>query len=99
MTITPQISLVIPAYNEEDRIEAVLSKYSNRFQNEEIIVVCDGSDNTPSIVEKLSENYPTIRSFSFEKRLGKGGGIIEGFKVADEDKIGFVDTDINFGGV
>jgi len=74
-----QISLVIPAYNEEDRIEAVLSKYSDRFQNHEIIVVCDGSDNTPSIVEKLSENYPNIKLLSFEKRVGKGGGNKRGF--------------------
>ena len=88
-----QISLIIPAYNEEDRIEAVVSKYSNRFQNHEIIVVCDGSDNTPSIVEKLSENYPNIKLLSFEKRLGKGGGIIEGFEVANGDKIGFIDAD------
>ena len=69
-----KISLVIPAYNEEERIETVLSNYLNHFKDQEIIVVCDGSDNTPSIVEKLSENYPTIRLLSFEKRLGKGGG-------------------------
>ena len=86
-------SIVIPAYNEEERIETVISNYSNYFQNQEIIVVCDGSDNTSSIIKKLSKNYPTIRLLSFEKRLGKGGAIIEGFKVANGDKIGFVDAD------
>ena len=86
-------SIVIPAYNEEERIETVISNYYNYFQNQEIIVVCDGSDNTSSIIKKLSKNYPTIRLLSFEKRLGKGGAIIEGFKVANGDKIGFVDAD------
>lgn len=88
-----QLSLIIPAYNEEDRIGAVVSKYSNRFQNHEIIVVCDGSDNTPCIVEKLSKINPNIKLLSCEKRLGKGGAIIEGFEVANGAKIGFIDAD------
>lgn len=87
------ISVVIPAYNEEDRIEATISKYSNHFQGQEIIVVCDGNDNTQSVIEKLYKNNLTIRLLSFPKRLGKGGGVIEGFKAANGDKIGFVDAD------
>ena len=88
-----QISLVIPAYNEEDKIETTLSNYSNLFQDQEIIVVCDGTDNTQNIVRELSKKYPNIKLLNFEKRLGKGGGIIEGFKAAKGERIGFVDAD------
>jgi glycosyltransferase involved in cell wall biosynthesis len=88
-----KISIVIPAYNEENRINAVLSKYSNHFQDQEIILVCDGIDNTPNIVKKASERYPEIKQLNFKERLGKGGAIIEGFKAAKGDRIGFVDAD------
>lgn len=70
----PQISLVIPAYNEEDRIESVLLKYSDSFPDAEIIVVCDGTDDSQNIIRELSDKYLNIKLFNFEKRLGKGGG-------------------------
>lgn len=88
-----KVSIVIPAYNEESRIKTVLSKYSNHFQNQEIIVVCEGIDNTPNLVKEASERYPEIKLLNFKERLGKGGAIIEGFKAAKGDKIGFVDAD------
>jgi len=47
-----EVSIIIPAYNEESRIEAVLTKYCDHFPNWEKIVVCDGTDSTP-----LSEKY------------------------------------------
>jgi len=88
------ISLVIPAYNEEQRIEAVLLSYANKFPNQEIIVVCDGCvDATPDIVTKLSSKHSQIKLLNFRERLGKGGAIIEGLKAAGGDKIGFVDAD------
>jgi len=90
-----RISLVIPAYNEEDRIKTVLSRYANHFhlQDQEIIVVCEGTDSTRNIVKKLSKKCPNVKLLSFEKRLGKGGGIIEGFKAAKGERIGFADAD------
>jgi len=90
---TMQISLVIPAYNEEDRIETALSNYYNPFQDQEIIIVCDGTDNTRNIVGELSKKHPNIKLLIFEKRLGKGGAVIEGFKAAEGERIGFVDAD------
>jgi len=89
-----KLSLIVPAYNEEDRIESVLLNYCNYFPNQEIIVVCNGcSDNTPNIVRRLCSKYPQIKFLNFEDKLGKGKAIIEGFKVADRYKVGFVDAD------
>ena len=85
------ISVIIPAYNEEDRIEKTLVEYSKGLASlgdYEIIVVCDGSkDRTAEIASK----YAKVLTFS--NRLGKGGGVLEGFKVARGDIIGFTDAD------
>ena len=92
------ISVVIPAYNEEERIEnSVLELYSyldNNFNDFEIIVVTNGCrDRTPEIVEKLIDEYPNIYHLNFKNEIGKGGAIIEGFKVARGDIVGFLDAD------
>ncbi|VVB63577.1 Glycosyltransferase AglD [uncultured archaeon] len=86
-------SIIIPAYNESDRIKSVLVSYAAEFSGQEIIVVFDGQDTTPDIVEDVADVYPDIRLLTFHKRLGKGGAIIEGFRAARGDKIGFVDAD------
>jgi glycosyltransferase involved in cell wall biosynthesis len=86
-------SIIIPAYNEADRIKSVLMGYAAELSGQEIIVVSDGQDNTPDIVAHVMKDYPDIRLLTFHKRLGKGGAIIEGFKVAQGDKIGFADAD------
>lgn len=88
-------SLVIPAYNEELRISKTLTSYIDFFEIKkieyEIIVVIDGTDNTEKIVKSF--NNPKLVTLIFNKRLGKGGAVIEGFKVSKYDIIGFVDAD------
>jgi len=88
------VSIVIPAYNEEVRIENVVSNYCDHFPGQEIVIVCNGcTDHTPHIVRGLCSKYSQIRALSFEEKLGKGGAIIEGFRVANGNKVGFVDAD------
>ena len=87
------VSLVVPAYNEEKRIATMLSQYCSYFPDSEIIVVCDGADNTQNIVKSLSKDNKNIKLLHFNNRVGKGGAIIEGFKIATGDIIGFVDAD------
>jgi len=93
------LSVIIPAYNEEKRIEKSLKSYVNYFQkkfgnNFELIVVTDGcTDSTPDIVESLSRSFSCIRHIHPPKRLGKGGAIIQGFKIATENIIDFLDAD------
>lgn len=97
-TDSDKLSLIIPAYNEEGRIESVLLDYCNYFPNQEIIVVCNGcGDNTPNIVRRLCSKYSQIKFLDFEEKLGKGRAIIEGFKAAGGDKVGFVDADESVG--
>jgi len=91
------ISIIIPAYNESNRIEKVLGEYAKYFldkhQEFEIIVVCDGTDNTAEVVSNISKKYTNVKLLEYSYKLGKGGGIIEGFKSSKGDIVGFVDAD------
>jgi len=87
------LSIIIPAYNEELRIRDVILRCLAEFPTQEFIVVCDGKDNTENIIRDLSPSHGNLRLLSFNKRLGKGRAIIEGFKAANGDVIGFLDAD------
>lgn len=89
--IEPKFSLIIPAYNEENRIGSFLkSLISNLNSLFEVIVVCDGNDLTAKIVNQVD---PKIKILEFNDKLGKGGAIIEGFRAARGDIVGYVDAD------
>ena len=93
------LSIVIPAYNEEKRIARTLDAYSKFFSGNvkdfEIIVVLNNcKDNTLEIVEKFSKKSKKIKYLDFKRAIGKGKAIIEGFKVAKGNLIGFVDADM-----
>lgn len=92
-TAVPNKSLVIPAYNEENRIGTFFDSVA-RFDGE-LIVVCDGTDRTADIVEDLASRRAdlTIRCLRFGNRLGKGGGVIAGLKEARAPLVGYVDAD------
>lgn len=93
------LSLIIPAYNEEKRIERTLSEVTSffkKYDSFELIIACDGcSDATVEIVKKCMEQDNNIRLLESPEKLGKGGGIIEGFKNATGEIIGFMDADLS----
>ncbi|MEN6609515.1 MAG: dolichyl-phosphate beta-glucosyltransferase [Methanoregulaceae archaeon] len=89
----PDCTLVIPAYNEESRIQGLISSLAE-FPGE-IIFVCDGTDSTADILEEYSRAHPYVRlkCLRFAKRLGKGGGIREGLLASGSGYVGFMDAD------
>lgn len=92
------LSIIIPAYNEEKRISRTLHDYGSYFstykKKTEIIVVLNGcKDNTLTLVKQLVKKYSIIRYVDIPPAIGKGGAIIEGFKLAKGDIIGFADAD------
>ncbi len=96
----PSLLLLIPAYNEERRIEPVLrdyarffgENYSGKFQ---IVVVLNGcTDDTIGVVRRVAMEFLMIRALEFKEPIHKGGALIEGFKLAAfGDLIGYVDAD------
>jgi dolichol-phosphate mannosyltransferase len=95
MNTAPDIpySLVIPAYNEENRIRNLFDTIG-RFDGE-LIIVCDGTDGTARIIEEITRTRTDliIRCLTFDHRLGKGGGVIAGLSAARAPLVGFCDAD------
>jgi dolichol-phosphate mannosyltransferase len=96
----PSVLLLIPAYNEEKRIEPVLRQYAEYFQRNytgkfSLVVVLNGCiDNTWAVVQRVTRDYPFVTALDFPAAIGKGGALIEGFKLANRaDLIGYVDAD------
>ena len=92
------LSVIIPAYNEEERIDYCLRRTFDFFKknktNHEIIIVNDGSkDNTEKIVKKWIKINKNIRLYNNSTNLGKGGAIKKGFSVANGDQMIFMDAD------
>jgi len=96
----PSLLLLIPAYNEEQRLEPVLRDYGEYFKRHyigkfQIIVVLNGCvDDTIGVVRRVAKEYPDISALEFPAPIGKGGALIEGLKLAPlADLIGYVDAD------
>lgn len=85
------ISVVIPAYNESERIGKTLLDIKNNVTNLfEIIVVFDGNDSTPEIVKSVC---PDAKILQFTEKLGKGMAIVKGIKEAKGDMVAYMDAD------
>src|SRR5437870_11077102 len=96
----PSLLLLIPAYNEERRIEPVLRDFGDYFQKNyrgkfQLVVVLNGcKDDTLGVVRRVAAEYPFISALDFPDPIGKGGALIEGLKLAPAaDLIGYVDAD------
>lgn len=84
-------SVVVPAYNEEKRIRPFLEHLKRELPEDwEVIVICDGNDNTANIVKSIDSRFKVME---FEHRLGKGGAIKAGLSVASGNVLGYVDAD------
>jgi glycosyltransferase involved in cell wall biosynthesis len=98
---SPRFSLVVPAYNELDRIEPTLKDLMftldhklKRNSNYELLIIMDGcKDGTPEKVKAITKNNLRVSAIVLPKRLGKGGAIIEALKYAKGDRIAFIDAD------
>jgi len=84
------VSVVMPAYNEEAVIGALLERVGALNQVDEIVVVDDGSqDNTPAVVAA----YPKVRLVRHPYNIGNGAAIKSGIRAAKGDVILLMDSD------
>lgn len=100
------VSIIIPAYNEQARIARTLQQYAQFFSTESVsqefqvtlLVVLNGcKDATRSVVEKEQRHWGSMITYLDLPQAGKGLAIKEGFAQAlktDADIIGFVDADM-----
>jgi len=94
-----QLSIIVPAYNEEHRLAKMLDEYlpffARSYGNDfEMLVVINGSsDGTESIVNNYMVKFHQIRCIVEPRKIGKGGAIMLGFAQAKGALVGFVDAD------
>ena len=89
------VSVLIPAYNEEDSIKATVdSVFESDYNNiVEVIVINDGSkDRTAEIVKDLKKKYSKLILID-KKNSGKGDSLNHGIKIARGELIAVVDSD------
>lgn len=90
-----RVDIVIPAYNEEDRLGKTLSAYRAGIPEEDVrfFVALDRcTDGTAEIVKAHAHLDPRVNLLDFPK-LGKGGVLMEAFRHTDAPLVGFVDAD------
>jgi hypothetical protein len=91
-------SIVIPAYNEEQRIGTTLDKIRNYLVlkpfTAEMVVVDDGSmDNTPGLLRAAAARWPQFRILTNPRNRGKGFSVRRGVLEAKGAFILFTDAD------
>ena len=86
-----KVSVIIPAFNEEETVANVINVVKKVKYVDEVIVVNDGStDNTES--EAKSAGAIVI---NHEVNKGKGEALTTGYRKSDSDIIAFIDADIH----
>lgn len=99
----PELSIVIPAYNEEKRLPRTLAQLRGYFAREqwaatdlEILVVDDGSiDGTVKVVEEWARQMPSLRVVRNAENRGKGYSVRHGMLEARGRIALFTDADLS----
>ncbi len=96
----PFYSIIIPAYNEAERIGAsldrILSYIAESRWSAELIVVNDGSsDNSSQVVQEYSRRNPIIRVLENPGNRGKGYSVRNGMLNASGQVVLFTDADLS----
>jgi glycosyltransferase involved in cell wall biosynthesis len=100
MRPTPQLSIIIPAYNEAKRISRTLETIQKYIEGKswgaEVIVVNDGSsDETAAVVESYRSQWKALRVIDNGGNRGKGFSVRNGALGAQGDVILFTDADLS----
>lgn len=86
-----KVAVILPAFNEEENVNAVIDVIKKVKYIDDIIVVDDGStDNTAEIARASG-----VTVISHKENKGKGEAIKTGYKFSDADIIVFIDADIS----
>jgi glycosyltransferase involved in cell wall biosynthesis len=99
MNHSPFLSLVIPAYNEQEviptllqRVEASLNQLGRPY---EVIIIDDGStDQTPRLLAEAMTSRPWLRVLRMQKNAGQSAAFEAGFDAARGEVIATIDADL-----
>ncbi len=92
----PEVSIVIPAFNEEESITELVGEITTHFADipHEIIIVDDGStDLTWENIKQLSLEYP-VSGLRFNSNQGKAAALFAGFQESRGKYVATLDADL-----
>ncbi|MBI4318106.1 MAG: glycosyltransferase family 2 protein [Chloroflexi bacterium] len=97
----PGVSVVLPAYNEEENIPktvaAVVHVMDKLADDYEVIVVDDGSrDRTAEITTEISQRFPVVKLVRHPTNSGYGAALATGFAAASKELVFLTDADHQF---
>jgi glycosyltransferase involved in cell wall biosynthesis len=100
VTVVPELSIIIPSYNEELRLPASLERIAayirEKSPNTEVLVVDDGStDKTAAVAESWKDRIPNLKVLSNGINRGKGFSVRHGALDAQGDVVLFTDADLS----
>lgn len=97
-SIRPDVSIVVPTYNERERLDALVEQVFDACEGHlrvEVIIVDDNSpDGTGARADRLASGR-RLRVIHRSGKLGLGSAVIEGFAVATADVVGAIDADLS----
>ena len=98
----PSISIIIPAFEEQERLSDSVAKILGYVQREnlsaELIIVDDGSaDETAAVAEQACAAFPDLQTkvIRYEQNRGKGYAVKTGLLAAEADIALFTDADLS----
>ena len=96
-----EVSVVLPAYNEADTIEATVESTLETLtgflpaDGFEVLIAEDGcTDRTAEIVARMAGADDRIRHFHSDDRLGRGGALERAFRASEGTVLAYFDTDL-----
>jgi glycosyltransferase involved in cell wall biosynthesis len=95
------VSVIFPAYNEQDNIEksvkSAITAFSKYFDDVTVIPVNDGGhDATGEIIDRMAEEDDRVKPIHHEVNKGYGAALRSGFIAAKNDYVFFSDSDGQF---
>ncbi|MFG0334659.1 MAG: glycosyltransferase family 2 protein [Maioricimonas sp. JB049] len=99
MTMSPEVSIVVPVFNEEGNIRpmyhAIREQMAGLDMNFELIFVDDGSsDNSMAILRELYEEYDEVRVITFSRNFGHQSAVSAGLDAASGAAVICMDADL-----
>jgi dolichol-phosphate mannosyltransferase len=100
-TTSPQLSIIVPTYNERTRIAELIGAVFDVFRRHdldaELVIVDDNSpDGTGQIADGLRETFgPRLTVLHRPGKLGLGTAVMDGFRAAQAPIVGVMDADFS----
>jgi len=97
-TATPEVSLIMPCYNEQDNVGYTIPRLIEAFRQAghtvQLVAVNNGSlDDTVGVLRELADKYPEMTIGHVERNIGFGNGILTGIPFCTAPWVGTVAAD------